>query len=257
MPAALNWYIGSARYETLNETLNNGTKLKVLYDKRHTYNLKEIVESANDGVAFLKKSLGEYPYSQLTISEIPKYNEDDFYTAPNLIAVSEKHCWTADGKRKKDLSYIYYTSCREVFKHWIKQNLHVADVQGAELILTAIPEAYGLALVEEKFGEKTLQIYLDKKHERYSKGRGNEANIEPPLVYADHPDYLEENKGATELLNVMHVIGLTEFSTLLNNWVSKNSGKNLVFMDFYNKLKAAYPNSKKEELVTAFENVAE
>jgi len=256
-PAAMNWYIGSARYETFKKTLNNGTKLKVLYDAHHPYNLEPIAGSANDGIAFLEQMLGNYPYSQLIISEIPHYNEDDFYTAPNLIAVSERHCWVADGRRKKDLSYIYYTTCREIFKQWIKQNVHVADVQGAEMILTAIPEAYGLALVKEKFGDETLQIYLDKKHERYSKGRGNEANVEPSLVYADNPGYLEENKGATELLNVMYVIGINKFSILFNNWVSENSDKNLVFFNFCKELKAAYPDAKKADLVEAFERVAE
>jgi len=255
--AAMNWYVGSARYESMNKLLNNGTNLQIFYDRRHSYNLDHFIESVNDGISFLEQNLGDYPYLNLTISEIPKYNEDDFYTAPNLIAVSEKLCWTADGKRKKDLSYIYYALCREIFKQWVKQNLHVADVQGAQMLLTAIPEAYALAFIEEKFGKETLQIYLDKKHERYSKGRGNEANIEPPLICADNPDYLEENKGATELLNVINVLGIEKFSALFTDWLAIKTNQNLVFIDFYNELKIAYPENKKDELISAFEIVVE
>jgi len=256
MPSAMNWHIGSARYETRRATLKNGTQLEILYDLRHAYNLEHIEAAANEGISFLARHVGTYPYSHLTIAEIPFYNDDDFYSSPNLIAVSEKHCWTADGKREKDLSYIYYAICREICTQWIHQNLHIADVQGADMMLKALPEAYALFYIQERFGDDLLQVYLDKKNDRYGKGRGNESNIEPPLIYADGADYLEANKGAMELLHVIEEIGIGQFSALLMEWKTKTTRTNAVFYDFYTSLLKNYPDGKKARLVQAFENVA-
>lgn len=254
-PAAMNWYIGAAKYGTYRADVNSNITLKILYDLRHAYNLQYMKDAVDKGVTFLQEHLGQYPFSQLCISEIPFYNDEDFYTAPNAIAISEKHCWTADGSRDKDLSYIYYAICRELFAQWIQQNIHVADVQGADMLLKAVPEAYALSFIQEKSGKETLDIYIEKKKERYGKGRGIESNTEPPLVYADGADYLEANKGALELLNVMQEMGTGRFSALFTSWASANTGKNVVFTDFYKLLSGTYPADKKAELTAAFEKV--
>jgi len=52
----------------------------------------------------------------------------------------------------------------------------VTEVQEADMLQKAIPKVYALAFIEEKFGEETLQIYLDKEHKHYTNGRGIEAN---------------------------------------------------------------------------------
>lgn len=255
LPFAMKWFIGSADYTVYNARLNNKKKLTILYDARHAYNLSYLENAVNDGIAFLEKNIGKYPYPQLTITEIPFYNDDNFYTAPNAIAISEKHCWTADGKREKDLSYIYYVICREIVSQWVQQNMPVADVQGADMLLKALPEAYALWYVKEKFGDEVLQIYLDKKKERYGKGRGIEANTEPPLIYADGADYLESNKGAVEFLNVMNELGISDFSDILKNWISDNTDKKLVFKKLHELIYLKYPDNKKVELRDSFEKV--
>ncbi|GAF04676.1 ABC transporter permease [Saccharicrinis fermentans] len=254
-PYLMNWQIAVANYETCNAKLQDDIQLNILYDERHTYNLETMTDAVNEGITYLKSKLGSYPYSQLTIVEIPFHNDDDFYASPNQIAISEKHCWTADGSREKDLSYIYYTLCRELFTQWIQQNVDVADVQGADMLLKAIPEAYALSFVNEKFGAETLQIYIKKKEDRYKKDRGNESNIEPPLIYADGADYLEENKGALELLKVIDEINISEFSRLLLKYNAENNVNKLVFNNFYELLKTNYPSNKKLELIEAFEKV--
>jgi hypothetical protein len=217
--------------------------------------LQEVKDAVDKGIVFLSETLGDYPYSEVHLVEIPFYNDEDFYSTPNQIAISEKHCWTADGNREKDLSYIYYTLCREVFAQWVQQNVQVADVQGADMILKAIPEAYALAYVQQQFGDDILDIYLKKKQDRYGKGRGNESNSEPPLIYADGADYLEVNKGAMEMLKLMESTGLYQFSEFFIDWVKANNSKNLVFKDFYELLLKSYPQSKINPLRDGFEKV--
>ena len=253
-PASMDWQIGTAKYQTYTASVKN-IDLSILYDERHDYNLEHMKDAVEKGIDYLEKYFGAYPYAQLRITEIPFYNDEDFYATPNQIAISEKHCWTADGRREKDLSYIYYTLCREVFVQWVQQNVQVADVQGADMILKAIPEAYALAYVRQQFGDEILDIYVKKKQDRYGKGRGNESNTESPLIYADGADYLEVNKGAMELLYVMQEIGITEFSTIFNSWVAETKKKNLVFKDFYEIIESKYPVDGKVGLTDRFEKV--
>jgi hypothetical protein len=254
-PASMEWQIGAAMYRFVDTVLENNLDLRILYDEKHHYNLKHMQDAVSDGIYYLESHLGAYPYSQLHITEVPFYNDENFYATPNQIAISEKHCWTADGSRDKDLSYIYYTLCREIIDQWLQQNIHVADVQGADMFLKAIPEAYALAYVQEKFGEETLQVYIEKKEDRYGKGRGTESNTEPPLIYADGADYLEANKGGVELLKVIQELGITKFSSLLTEFINERSGNNKVFMDFYREIQKNYPEIKKEDLSKAFEEV--
>jgi hypothetical protein len=135
--------------------------------------------------------------------------------------------------------------------------MRVADVQGADMLFVALPEAYALYRVKEKFGDGVLKIYLDKKQTRYAKGRGNESNTEPPLLHADGADYLEANKGAMELLNVMQTVGVVTFTECLTSWVQANTSKKPVFKDFYREISKRYPADGKELLAEAFERVGE
>jgi hypothetical protein len=255
LPAAMKWQIAVGKYTDYTASIINNIGLQIKYDERHAYNLEHMKDAVDKGIQFLTENLGDYPYSEVRLVEIPFYNDEDFYSTPNQIAISEKHCWTADGSREKDLSYIYYTLCREVFAHWVQQNLQVANVQGADMMLKAIPEAYALTYVQQQFGDDILQVYLKKKQDRYGKGRGNESNIEPPLIYADGADYLEVNKGAMELLKVIQVLGIEKFSKILKTYSYSASGKAVVFKDFYSEMKKMYPAGDMELLKESFETV--
>ena len=214
-PAPMHWYIGSANYKHYEATLKTGTKLTILYDQRHYYNLEHFENAVTEGIAFIQVNLGNYPYQQLTIAEIPFNEEDDFYTYPNVIAISEKHGWTADDRKEKHLVYIYYSIVRELIKQWVYQNLFIANVQGADMLRVALPDAMALHFIEQRFGEVLINQYVDKKIDRYGKGRGNEPNKEPPLLYADGIDYLEANKGTLELYHLIQELGAHVFSQTL------------------------------------------
>ena len=254
-PAPMHWYIGSANYKRYEATLKTGTKLTVLYDQRHYYNLEHFKNAATEGIALIQSDLGTYPYEQLTIAEIPFYEEDDFYTYPNVIAISEKHGWTADGRKEKHLVYIYYSIVRELIKHWVYQNLFIANVQGADMLRIALPDAIALRFIEQKFGEALIDRYLDKKVDRYRKGRGNEPNREPPLLYADGVDYLEANKGTLTLYYLIQELGAPLFSQTLIKLAENNTLKPTTFQHFYEQLIPQLPKNKQVDIMKKFETV--
>ena len=253
--APLHWYIGSADYQTYETTSEAGVKLTILHDRRHDYNLTHFENAATEGIAFIQANLGAYPYQQLTIAEIPFYEDDDFYTYPNVIAISEKHGWTADGTREKDLVYIYYSITRELIKQWVYQNLSIANVQGADMLRVALPDSMAMYFVKNKFGKGLIDRYLGKKEDRYRKGRGNEPNVEPPLLYADGIDYLEANRGSIELYHLIQELGSFRFNQILAEWAEDNVLKSVTFKDLYEQFMHQLPQDQQAEIRKKFETV--
>ncbi len=255
-PAPMHWYIGSANYKNYETTLDTGTKFTILYDQRHDYNLEHFENAVTEGIAFIQTNLGTYPHKQLTIAEIPFYEEDDFYTYPNVIAISEKHGWTADGRKEKHLVYIYYSIVRELIKQWVYQNLFIANVQGADMLRVALPDAMALHFIKQKFGEALADQHVDKKIDRYARGRGNEPNKEPPLLYADGIDYLEANKGTLELYGLIQELGAPLFNQTLVTFIENNALKPATFKHFYQQLIYQLPKEKQASIMEKFETVA-
>ncbi|WP_234572462.1 ABC transporter permease/M1 family aminopeptidase [Rhodohalobacter sp. 614A] len=255
-PSPMQWYIGSATYQKYEADISN-TDLTILHDPRHTYNVESIEDAVQQGITFIEDHLDSYPYSTLTVVEVPFYEEDDFYAYSNIITISEKQGWTADGSKQEDLADIYYNIVRELAKQWVFQNIKIADVRGADMLRVALPEAVALQFIKETFGEQVLGDYIRRKEDRYKKDRGGEPNFEPALVDADGTDYLEENKGALAMYNLIKQIGEEEFYTMLTDWTgSVNSEQqNAVFKDFYVGLKSVLSSEEQERVTAIFETV--
>ena len=254
-PSPMHWYIGSADYQTYEATSAAGVKLTILHDRRHDYNLKHFENAVREGIDFIQDNLGAYPYEQLTIAEIPFYEEDDFYAYPNVVAISEKHGWTADGTREKDLVYIYYSITRELVKQWVYQNLSIANVQGADMLGVALPDALAMYFIKNRFGEGLVNQRLKKKEDKYKKGRGNEPNIEPPLLYADGIDYLEANKGSIELYYLIRELGAFRFNQTLVKWTEENALKPVTFKHLYEQLIRHLSKDQEADIRAKFETV--
>jgi ABC-type transport system involved in multi-copper enzyme maturation permease subunit len=254
-PSPMHWYIGSGNYQTYQPTSETGVRVTILHDPRHDYNLKHFENAVKEGIDFIQENLGAYPYEQLTIAEIPFYEDDDFYAYPNVIAISEKHGWTADGTREKDLVYIYYSITRELIKQWIYQNLSIANVQGADMLRLALPDAMAMYFIKNRFGEQLVDQHLEKKEDRYKKGRGNEPNIEPPLLYADSIDYLEANKGSVELYHLIRELGAFRFNQTLVKWTEDNALKPVTFKHLYERLIRRLPEDQRTDVMKRFETV--
>lgn len=140
---------------------------------------------AKKGLAFVGKLPGGYPYNEVRLIEINHLHDDDVTAFANTIATSEKHGWVADLNGLKEKAYLYQTIGASLARHWIGQNFHIADVQGADMIKVALPEAYGLLFVEQTLGTDAAELLIKKKMDKYAKDRNNEPNKEPTLICAD------------------------------------------------------------------------
>ncbi|MBN2039800.1 MAG: ABC transporter permease [Spirochaetes bacterium] len=228
------WHIGSGKFKQFEKVIS-GKKVKILYDPKHYFYIDKYITFVSSSLEYIERNLGPFPHKELRIIEIPHY-QDEFYSFANTIAISEKEGWYANMKEKDVEAYVHFCLAREMIRQWLHSKAGTADVQGAEMILTAIPEALALNHIKNQYGKEQLDIILTKKRKDYIKGRGDEPNVQPPLLYADGVDYLEQNKGTLAVFHLMQQTGSKQFHKLLNTWISSSGDNYLVFKDFYSLL---------------------
>ena len=234
-PTVFNWHLGSADYAVLSNEFNE-TEYSIFHKPTHTFNIELYQDALQKGIVFMKSNFGKNAVAdQLQLVEIHRW-QDKEYTFANTIVLSEKEGWVANTEGLQEEAYLYQTVGSALAKLWIQQNIQIANVQGADMLTKALPEAIGMHFVEEVFGIEALQLLIKKKDEKYKKDRNNEPNIEPSLLYADGTDYLEENKGAIVLYETMQEIGTEKFFAFLKDW-SLTNGNNKTFKDFIDTIK--------------------
>ncbi|WP_435260909.1 hypothetical protein [Tenacibaculum sp. nBUS_03] len=243
-----NWYLGSGHYKEYISK-NEETTLKIYASPKHQFNIKLYQKALRASINFVSKNLGNYPFKEIRLHEIPYY-QDKFYTYANSIAVSEKEGWYADITNIKERSYIFQSVTSQVITHWIQENMHISNVRGGNMLSKALPEALGLILLKKTLGNEALEHILKKKKDFYAKEKNNEANTEPILLYADNMEYLEPNKGALILFKTIEYLNFKKFLSFLNTYITKNKNSYVTFEDFYTKLKPQLSQSLREEIET-------
>lgn len=253
-PQVFNWHIGSSDYSLVEGKAGN-ISYSILHKPLHAFNLELYNDALEKGVAFMKSQFGvDAVKDQLQLVEIHRW-QDDRYIFANSIVLSEKEGWVADTKGLQEQAYIYQTIGSGLATLWIQDNLRMANVQGAEMLSKALPEAIGLQLVKEVFGDEAVKLLKEKKMEKYAKDRNNEPNEEPSLLFADGVDYLEVNKGAVALYELSEALGLESFIASLNEWVAEKGSDYVHFKDLYDQLIVKVSNDDKSKIKERFEEV--
>jgi len=234
-PSEFDWYIASANYDKHSFEYKK-VKVEILHDPKHPFNLELYEKATKKAFAFLEENLSAFPAQELRIIEIPPY-QDDFYSFPNTIAISEKEGWYASNTNLKEQAYIYQTVATQIYKQWLYANLKIANVQGASMLKTALPEGLALQFLEKELGKEAVEFILEAKNGQYVKGANVASNKEPALLYADDTDYLEVNKGAMEMYKLISEVGAKPFYQNLKTWLKKSPNEYKTFLDFFNILK--------------------
>lgn len=104
--------------------------------------------------------------------------EISFYQNPSyaffdMIAISEKEGWYGDAGKKDFVSFIRFPVTRGLFRHWVLENSFLANVQGAGMLRTALPEAMTLGFLERRDGEESVAAILDKTEAALRQGQGD------------------------------------------------------------------------------------
>lgn len=251
-PQVFNWHLGSSDY-TVTKGDVNGLEYSILYKPSHAFNIEMYEDAINKGIRYLQNNFGSNAVAEkLQLVEIHRW-QDAKYTFANTIALSEKEGWVADTKGLQEKAYIYQTIGSGLASLWVQKNVSIANVQGADMLRIALPEAIGLQFVNEILGKDAMELLIQKKQDKYGKDKNNEPNTEQPLIYADGIDYLEANKGAIHLYKLITLIGKQQFFETLKVHINKKQP--IVFKDLYFDVLKKAPNDKKKEIKDGFEEV--
>ena len=247
------WYFGSSKYDSHDFEAEN-VQVSLLYKPVHDYNLKLYENAARQSLSFINRHLGAYPFSEVHIAEIPFYQEER-YAYPNGIAISEKEGWYADTTGIAERAYLTFTMASQLIGQWLYQNVKIGNVQGADMLKVALPEALALEVVKLTYGDEAVAVILEKKQSFYSKEKGNEPNQEPPLIYADGAEYLEGNKGVIALNELIETVGFESFTLTLKDWIGRKGDSYSHFKGLYELLHSKLESGDKERITQAFEEV--
>ncbi|MEL7002499.1 MAG: ABC transporter permease, partial [Bacteroidota bacterium] len=232
-PSTFDWHLGSFETQPVRGQIND-FGYSIWASTKHPFNLDIYKSALTSSYEFIRKELGTFPYGEVRLVEIPYYH-DKFLAFPNTIAISEKEGWYADTTGLAEKAYIHQTVASQMTKLWLNHQVKVANVQGADMLAVALPEALALSYIKDVLGQEAAELIIKKKNDLYNKDRYNEPNQEPPLLYADGTDYLEENKGAVELYRLIDEIGRREFVTALKAWTN-SSNEMQIFASLYEKI---------------------
>ncbi|MEM9984442.1 MAG: hypothetical protein AAF804_05040, partial [Bacteroidota bacterium] len=255
--APFEWYFGSASYDQFSFN-HDRVHCHIYHQPSHRYNLPFFEKSFRSALDFIASNLGEYPYREVKLVEIPFYQEPT-YAFPNTIAMSEKEGWFADSNSLDNQVYMAFTIASSLISHWVMQHVPIANVQGADMLRYALPECLAIQVIQAQYGQEGLDWLLTKKQGLYSRERGNEPNVEPSLLYADGIDYLERNKGTIELYRLSQSMSPGQFNQSIKTWASGLTAKG-AFHDLYATLLtheqiAMLPEQQIQAIKTAFEEV--
>ncbi|GAA3627288.1 ABC transporter permease [Flavivirga jejuensis] len=251
-PQVFNWHLGSSDYNVAKDSANK-VAYSILHKPSHMFNVALYKEAITKGVYFMETHFGQKAVNnKLQLVEIHRW-QDAKYTFANTIALSEKEGWVANTEGLQEKAYIYQTIGSGLTSLWVQKNVSIANVQGADMLVLALPEAMGLQFVKENLGKKAAELLIEKKTDKYAKDKNNEPNTEPTLLFSDGTDYLEENKGAIKLYELIGIIGKATFMETLKS--SVKSDKPLIFKNLYFNLLRQVPRAKQKEVKEWFETV--
>ncbi|MEL6637774.1 MAG: hypothetical protein AAFR05_13570 [Bacteroidota bacterium] len=233
-PVPFNWCLGSLASTPV--TFKDGvTEFSIWAHPRHPYNLDFYQNALSQAKGFIENTLGACKAPQIRLVEISHY-QDAFYTFPNGLAISEKEGWYVDTSRLKERAHLYHSVANLMLRWWLSERLQVANVQGADMLRLALPEALALLLVQQQLGSEAVELIIEKKQDYYDKNRYNEPNAEPPLLLADGADYLEPNKGAIALYRMIERVGPAVFVQKTRAWLALSQDRLVTFKAYYEYL---------------------
>ncbi|MEL7268275.1 MAG: hypothetical protein AAGL34_01725 [Bacteroidota bacterium] len=252
-PTSFNWWLGSAKVEDFQSKEGN-TKIAIHPSPKHLFNTDLYESALKKGIQYINTTFGTYPYKDLRLIETPFY-QGEFHAYPNSILISEREGWYADTTGVKERAYILQSTVTQLGKHWVIENLNIANVQGAEMLSVALPEAIGLQILQKEMGDEALESMLQKKQDYIGLHQADEPNVQPPLIYADGADYLEPHKGAIALNKLQNTLGTDAFNRALLNFVRRNPEEPKIFIHLYQNLLKMVPESEKSRIKKLFEEV--
>ncbi|WP_300570083.1 M1 family aminopeptidase, partial [Flavobacterium sp.] len=207
----------SARYEVKKE-MYKGISIEVYYDKRHSRNVDEVIQSTKNTLDYCQQNFGKYPHKVIRYAEISAFAEGFAATAyPGTIYVKENFGFYSDISRGDKEDVINQLAGHELSHQWWgNAKISPEEKEGGAILTETLAQYTELMLYEKRHGREraleTVKIHLDL----YLSNRS--FDLETPLykITYDTP-YLQYNKGMVIMHQLRLLIGEVNLNKALKS----------------------------------------
>lgn len=219
---ALNFYsFISAEYEVARKKWN-GIDLEVYYDKKHPYNVPNMLNAMQESLEYYTKNFGPYYQKQCRIIEFPRYNS--FAQAfPGTMPYSESIGFITDLRdvKESDIDMVFYVVAHEMGHQYWAHQLCGANMQGSEMMSEGFAQYSALMVMEKEYGKDKMKKFLKYEMDDYLSGRSYESEAERPLMRTESQQYIHYNKASVVMYYLKEMIGEDKTNQALRELLGK------------------------------------
>ena len=211
----------SARYKR-EKLIHNGIEVSLYYHPEHYQNIQTMMEAAKHTLDYSIKNFGPYQYSHLKMAELPDFSNTFAGTAyPNTVYFVENRCFNVNQTDTNLLNVAYSVTAHEIAHQWWGHKLVPAYMAGYRFQTETLAEYTELAILEEKFGRKQVEIYLDDAMRRYTSTRRWANSVEESLEQVQDQFHVAYFKGIMVMNGIKGLLGEAKVNLALNNFYKK------------------------------------
>jgi ABC-2 type transport system permease protein len=256
---SLNFYsFISARYEVARKKWN-GIDLEVYYDKKHAYNVPNMMKSMEKSLEYYTQNFGPYFHKQCRIIEFPGYSS--FAQAfPGTMPYSESIGFIIDLRNvtADDIDQVYYVVAHEMGHQYWAHQLCGASMQGSEMMSEGFAQYSALMVMEKEYGKDKMKKFLKYEMDGYLAGRSREFEAERPLMQTESQQYIHYQKASVIMYYLKEMIGEDNVNKALKSLIEQYGYKNPPYAtshDAVKAFKAVTPDSLQYLITDMFENI--
>ncbi|WP_461146176.1 ABC transporter permease/M1 family aminopeptidase [Spirosoma pulveris] len=254
---SLNFYsFISARYEVAREKWN-GIDVEVYYDKKHPYNVRNMLESIKGSLAYYTEHFGPYRHKQARIIEFPRYAR--FAQAfPGTMPYSESIGFISRIDPEEDIDMVKYVVAHEMGHQWWAHQVVGAYMQGATMLSETQAQYSALMVMEKAYDKGRMKKFLKYEMDRYLSSRGTESLKEVPLERVENQGYIHYNKGSSVMYYLKELIGESAVNKALQTMVSQYAYRQPPYPVSYNLVdlfRQQTPDSLQSVITDQFERI--
>lgn len=224
---ALNFYsFISADYQVARRKWK-GIDLEVYYDKKHAFNVPNMLNSMQRSLEYYTKHFGPYYQKQCRIIEFPRYAT--FAQAfPGTMPYSEAIGFITDLRdvKESDIDMVFYVVAHEMGHQYWAHQLCGANMQGSEMMSEGFAQYSALMVMEKEYGKDKMKKFLKYEMDDYLNGRSGELEGENPLMKTESQQYIHYNKASVVMYYLKEMIGEQNVNQALQNLIVDYGYKN-------------------------------
>jgi hypothetical protein len=213
----------SGAYAVKRDTWSNGSQkvnLEVYYYPSHTYDLDKMIGASKAGLDYYTKNFGPYQFNQYRVIEFPRYRAFA-QSFPNTIPFSEDIGFIGRLKRPEDIDFTWFVIAHELAHQWWAHQFIGGKEKGSNMMSESLAEYSALRVMEHKYGDEHMRLFLRHELDDYLRGRAGETRKEAPLVLVQSGQYIWYRKGSVVMYALSDAIGEDNMNAALKELLDK------------------------------------